>query len=105
MNKKVVKLIGAIILFAIVVGCSKNTIKQDAPPPNSNNKLEDRFVIIYEHGETKNLGGFTIIKDNKTGQEFMVVTGLNGAPTVVPITGNEPNVNYRPTANGQQNIP
>ncbi|MCL6638230.1 MAG: hypothetical protein K6T80_00935 [Firmicutes bacterium] len=42
-----------------------------------------RFQVICEEGETKNLGGFTVIRDNQTGKEYLIVTGLNGAPTVV----------------------
>lgn len=42
-----------------------------------------RFEVIYEHGETKNLGGFSVIRDNATGQEYLAVTGMNGSPTVI----------------------
>ncbi|OAT81368.1 hypothetical protein [Desulfotomaculum copahuensis] len=44
-----------------------------------------RFEIIYEHGETKNLGGFTVIRDNATGQEYLAVIGLNGSSSVIAI--------------------
>ncbi len=44
---------------------------------------DERFEIIYEHGETMNMGGFTVIRDNLQGVEYLVITGLNGAPAVI----------------------
>ena len=69
------------LLFILLSGC--------APPPkgqesNENkNPVAKRFEIIQEEGETKNIGGLTVVKDNLTGKEYLVITGLNGAPTVI----------------------
>jgi len=69
------------LLIILLSGC--------APPPkgqeaNENkNPVPKRFEIIQEEGETKNIGGFTVVKDNMTGKEYLIITGLNGAPTVI----------------------
>ncbi|WP_018086768.1 DUF6440 family protein [Desulfurispora thermophila] len=59
---------------------SHSTLKPIALPETAN-----RFQVIYEHGETLNTGGFTILRDNKTGVEYLIVTGLNGAPSVTEL--------------------
>ncbi|MGB9802364.1 hypothetical protein [Desulfofundulus sp.] len=71
------------ILFA---GCSRNTAEVDRDQVHGASSMQDqRFKIVYEHPETKYLGGFTVLRDNVTGQEYLIITGLNGAPTVVPL--------------------
>lgn len=71
------------LMFILFSGC--------APPPKGQTANETkppqpkRFEIIQEEGESKNIGGFTVIRDNATGKEYLVITGLNGAPTVINI--------------------
>lgn len=78
---KKIALLAMSLIFIMLSGC--------APPAkgqaeNENKKLEPkRFEIIQEEGESKNIGGFTVIKDNTTGREYLVITGLNGAPTII----------------------
>lgn len=80
------------VLFIIATGtagCSNFLSRRDA----AHNALQpvvlpeaaQRFQIIYEHSETLNTGGFTILRDNKTGVEYLIVTGLNGAPSVTEL--------------------
>lgn len=76
---------GLVIVLTMLSGC--------APPPREQAAEENkppepkRFVIIQEENESKNIGGMTVLKDNQTGREFLVITGLNGAPTVIEIKG------------------
>jgi hypothetical protein len=78
--KKII-LLTVTLIFIFVSGCT--------PPPGgqavkeNNSPQPRRFEIIQEEGETQNIGGFTVIKDNQTGKEYLVITGLNGAPTVI----------------------
>lgn len=51
----------------------------------SSSSDQKRFEVILEEGETKNLGGYTVLRDKQTGKEYLVITGLNGAPTVINI--------------------
>lgn len=46
---------------------------------------QKRFDVICEMDETKNLGGYTVLRDRQTGKEYLVITGLNGAPAVINI--------------------
>ncbi|MCL6635759.1 MAG: hypothetical protein K6T29_08345 [Peptococcaceae bacterium] len=79
------KLIASVmtVLFILFSGC--------APPPQGRQVEEKtpsvpkRFEIIQEEGEAKNIGGFTVIRDNATGREYLVITGLNGAPSVINV--------------------
>lgn len=69
------------LLFILLSGCAAPSKGQGA---NENkDPVPKRFEIIQEEGETKNIGGFTVIKDSMTGKEYLVITGLNGAPTVI----------------------
>lgn len=78
--KKII-LLAATLVIILISGCT--------PPPrgqavNENKSPEPkRFAIIQEEGESQNIGGFTVIKDTQTGKEYLVITGLNGAPTVI----------------------
>lgn len=77
-----VPLLSALMLLG---GCSgaggeqQNTLHKTT----SGAEKPPRFEVIYEHGETKNLGGFSVIRDNATGQEYLAVTGMNGSPAVI----------------------
>jgi len=77
---KKLALITAFSILILLAGCT--------PPPKGRTANETtptqpkRFEIIQEEGETKNIGGFTVLRDNQTGKEYLVITGLNGAPTV-----------------------
>lgn len=51
----------------------------------SSSEGQKRFDVICEMGETKNLGGYTVLRDRQTGKEYLVITGLNGAPAVINI--------------------
>lgn len=84
----------AIIAFSVILlllsGCSPppkgQTTDENKPPASENRPPEQkRFVVTQEEGQTKNIGGFTIIKDTLTGKEYLVITGLNGATSVTPI--------------------
>lgn len=60
-----------------------------SPPPAgsglSSGTSPKRFEVICEEGESKNIGGYTVLRDSRTGKEYLVITGLNGAPTVINI--------------------
>lgn len=80
------------VFFLIVTattGCTNFLSRRDAAhralQPIALPETAQRFQIIYEHGETLNTGGFTILRDNKTGVEYLIVTGLNGAPSVTEL--------------------
>lgn len=72
-----------VIILALLVfsGCSmparEQAVKETEPVEPT------RFAIVEEQGETKNLGGYTLLRDTVTGKEYLVITGLNGAPTVI----------------------
>lgn len=77
----------ALLLLALILflaGCAlpdrdrSTSAEQQTVPAEA-----ERFKVLFEQGETKNLGGFTVIRDSQTGKEYLVVVGLNGAPTVV----------------------
>lgn len=70
-----------ILFFLLLSGCASQP-KGQAENENKN-QAPKRFEVIQEEGETRNIGGFTVIKDNQTGKEYLVITGLNGAPTVI----------------------
>lgn len=69
------------LFFILLSGCASQP-KGQAENENKNPSPK-RFEIMQEEGETKNIGGFTVLKDNMTGKEYLVITGLNGAPTVI----------------------
>ena len=77
---KKLALITVASILILLYGCApppKGRAANEAPPSQPK-----RFEIIQEEGETKNIGGFTVLRDNQTGKEYLVITGLNGAPTV-----------------------
>lgn len=80
-------ILGFLLFFTIVlIGCTRDAGEIDRRQlPGASDEQAQRFKIIYEHSETKNLGGFTVLRDNATGHEYLIITGLNGAPTVVPL--------------------
>ncbi|SHI71814.1 hypothetical protein [Desulfofundulus thermosubterraneus] len=75
-----------LLITIVLAGCSRDTGQANhGQLPGTPDGQDQRFKIIYEHSETKNLGGFTVLRDNATGHEYLIITGLNGAPTVVPL--------------------
>lgn len=89
--------LGFLVFFTIVLtGCSRDVGEANrAQFPGAPDGQAQRFKIIYEHSETRNLGGFTVLRDNATGYEYLIITGLNGAPTVVPLQ--KPGVTAQPS--------
>jgi len=66
-------------------GCTLQPKSQmsDQNKPEAADKSTKRFQIIQEEGETKNIGGFTVIKDTLTGKEYLIITSLNGSSNVI----------------------
>lgn len=83
-----------VCFFVTLTACSRvdDKVNNNQVPDISGERFEcfERFKVIYEHPETKNLGGFTVLRDTVTGQEYLVITGLNGAPAVIPLKENSP---------------
>jgi len=76
-----------LLILTLSAGCAAQSGNQ-APEPNKPGVAENgakRFQIIQEEGETKNIGGFTVIKDTQTGREYLVITSLNGSVTAIDI--------------------
>lgn len=78
------------MLILIMTGCSgAQRLHASMPKPPASAEAArqpgqpPRFEVVYEHGETKNLGGFSVIRDNATGQEYLAVIGLNGSSSVI----------------------
>ena len=74
-----------LLMGTLLVGCSRNPVSGLPAQSQAEGTTSPRFEVIFEHKETRNIGGFTVIRDNRTGQEYLVVTGLNGSPAVVPL--------------------
>jgi hypothetical protein len=81
--KRKVFLLLMILIISFSTGC--NTLKPPGKTGSPRPEAPKRFVVIQEEGETKNIGGLTLLKDNETGKEYLVVTGLNGAPTIISL--------------------
>lgn len=84
------KIISVLILvaFLFLPGCRTNAPANEVQEPPATQS--GRFEVIYEHGRTKNMGGFSVIGDKETGTEYLVVTGLNGAVAVTPLQTRQP---------------
>jgi hypothetical protein len=84
---KKLAMIGIVLTVILIQGCapltqSRPLIKDISQSAENTNK---RFQVIQEEGETKNIGGLTVIKDTATGKEYLIVTGLNGSSTVTDL--------------------
>ncbi|RJQ24643.1 MAG: hypothetical protein C4589_12645 [Peptococcaceae bacterium] len=80
MTRKVTLLL-MIPIISFSAGCNALRPPEETAPPQP--ETPKRFVVVQEEGEMKNIGGLTVLKDNETGKEYLVVTGLNGATTVI----------------------
>lgn len=83
MRRVIIFIMVAVLVMTLLSGCATPPREQAAEenkPPEPK-----RFEIIQEEQETRNIGGITVIRDNQTKQEFLVITGLNGAPAVIQI--------------------
>jgi len=75
------------LILSLSAGCapqSKSQAPEQNKPEAAGNSVK-RFQVIQEEGETKNIGGFTVIKDTNTGKEYLVITSLNGSVTAIDI--------------------
>lgn len=75
------------LILSLSAGCAQQS-KSQAPDQNKPEAVDNnakRFQVIQEEGETKNIGGFTVIKDTNTGKEYLVITSLNGSVTAIDI--------------------
>ena len=87
-------LIGLFIaMLAFTSSCTRQVPSSGSVPSVAESQTQ-RFKIIYEHPETKYIGGLTVLRDNATGCEYLIVTGLNGSPVVVPLQGNSSQREY-----------
>ncbi len=76
-----------LLVLSFSTGCVQQS-KNKAPDQNKTEAVDSgakRFQVIQEEGETKNIGGFTVIKDTNTGKEYLVITSLNGAVAAIDI--------------------
>ncbi len=76
------------LILTLSGGCAAQSGNQTPEKSIPNAALNDaarRFQVIQEEGETKNIGGFTVIKDTQTGREYLVITSLNGSVTAIDI--------------------
>ncbi len=76
-----------LLVLSFSTGCVQQS-KSQAPDQNKPEAVDNsakRFQVIQEEGETKNIGGFTVIKDTNTGKEYLVITSLNGSVTAIDI--------------------
>ncbi len=75
------------LILSLSAGCAPQS-KSQSPDQNKSEAVDNsakRFQVIQEEGETKNIGGFTVIKDTNTGKEYLVITSLNGAVAAIDI--------------------
>jgi hypothetical protein len=84
---KKLSMLVAVMTVVLIQGCAPltqtRTLVEDTSQAAEN--TNKRFQIIQEEGETNNIGGYTVIKDTETGKEYLIVTGLNGSPTVTDL--------------------
>jgi outer membrane lipoprotein-sorting protein len=76
-----------LLVLSFSTGCVQQS-KNQAPDQNKPEAVDNgakRFQVVQEEGETKNIGGFTVIKDTNTGKEYLVITSLNGAVAAIDI--------------------
>jgi ABC-type Fe3+-hydroxamate transport system substrate-binding protein len=76
-----------LLMLSLFAGCAQQS-KSQAPDQNKTEAAGNsskRFQVIQEEGETKNIGGFTVIKDMNTGKEYLVITSLNGSVAAIDI--------------------
>ncbi|WP_027717285.1 DUF6440 family protein [Desulfovirgula thermocuniculi] len=74
-------------LLVFTSSCARQAPVSGSVPSGAGEGQARRFEVIYEHPETKYIGGLTVLRDNATGCEYLIVTGLNGSPVVVPLQG------------------
>jgi len=74
-----------LLVLSFSTGCTQQSQAPDQNKPEAVDNNAKRFQVIQEEGETKNIGGFTVIKDTNTGQEYLVITSLNGSVTAIDI--------------------
>lgn len=77
----------AVILLVLYfsTGCTPQSQAPDQNKPEAVDNSSKRFQVIQEEGETKNIGGFTVIKDTNTGKEYLVITSMNGSVAAIDI--------------------
>lgn len=80
-------LVGFLLFMTVFTSsCARQAASNvSSAPPSPYESQVQRFKIVYEHPETKYFGGLTVLRDNATGCEYLIVTGLNGSPVVVPL--------------------
>jgi hypothetical protein len=84
---KILSVFVAVLTVVLIQGCAQLT--QTRPLVDDTSQAAEntskRFHIIQEEGESSNIGGYTVIRDNVTGKEYLIVTGLNGSSTVTDL--------------------